>query len=40
LMFRLAQNTSAVLVHKRVKEYVDAAGIDTLTWFRPEEWAG
>jgi len=40
LMFRLAQNISAVLVHQRVKEYVEAAGIDTLTWFRPEEWAG
>ena len=40
LMFRLAQNISAVMVHERVKEYVDAAGIDTLTWMAPEEWAG
>jgi len=40
LMFRLAQNISAVLVHERVKEYVEAAGIDTLTWIPPEMWAG
>ena len=40
LMFRLAQNTSAVLVHRLVKQSIDAAGIQSLTWLRPEEWAG
>lgn len=40
LLFRLAQNTSAVLVHERVKHAVEAAGITTLNGFRPEEWAG
>jgi uncharacterized protein DUF1629 len=39
-MFRLAENISAVLVHERVKEQVEAAGITTLTWIPPEEWAG
>lgn len=40
LMFRLAENISAVMVHKRVREAVEAQGIDDLTWFNPEEWAG
>jgi hypothetical protein len=40
LMFRLAENLSAVLVHEHVKAQVDRAGIETLTWLRPEEWAG
>jgi hypothetical protein len=40
LMFRLLENISAVLVHERVKEQVEAAGIDTLTWIPPQEWAG
>jgi hypothetical protein len=40
LMFRLAENTSAVLVHERVKTMVEAAGIDTLSWIPPERWAG
>jgi hypothetical protein len=40
LMFRLAENISAVLVHERVREHVEAKGITTLTWFEPEEWAG
>ncbi len=40
LMFRLAENTSAVLVHARVKAQVEAAGLPALTWLRPQEWAG
>jgi hypothetical protein len=40
LMFRLAENISAVLVHERVRAHVEAQGITTLTWFEPEEWAG
>ncbi len=40
LMFRLAENTSAVLVHERVKNMVQEAGIDTLSWIPPERWAG
>lgn len=39
-MFRLAENTSAVLVHERVKKQVEDAGINTLTWIPPELWAG
>lgn len=40
LLFRLAENVSAVLVHERVRAHVEASGIDTLTWYAPEEWAG
>lgn len=40
LMFRLAENISAVLVHEHVRKTVEAAGINTLSWFKPEEWAG
>lgn len=40
LMFRLAENVSAVLVHERVKRFVEASGIHTLTWYTPESWAG
>jgi hypothetical protein len=40
LMFRLVENISVVLVHERVKAQVEAAGITTLSWFQPEEWAG
>jgi hypothetical protein len=40
LLFRLAENVSAVLVHERVKRFVEASGIHTLTWYAPESWAG
>jgi uncharacterized protein DUF1629 len=40
LMFRLLENITAVLVHERVKEQVEAAGIRSLTWIPPHQWAG
>ena len=40
LMFRLAENISAVLVHERVRTIIDSKGINTLTWYEPEAWAG
>ena len=40
LMFRLAENTSAVIVHERVKQAVETQGIQTLSWISPERWAG
>jgi hypothetical protein len=40
LMFRLAQSVNAILVHQRVKDQIEAAGIDTLTFIPPEDWAG
>ncbi|WP_167509545.1 imm11 family protein [Corallococcus llansteffanensis] len=40
LMFRLAENTSAVVVHASVKEYLLAQGFDMLTFVPPEDWMG
>jgi len=40
LMFRLAENVSAVIVHERVKQAVEAKGITSLSWFAPNQWAG
>lgn len=40
LLFRLAENISAVLAHARVRQAAENAGISTLTWYLPEEWAG
>lgn len=40
LMFRLAEAVNAILVHDSVRQAVLAAGIDTLTFLEPEEWAG
>ena len=40
LMFRLAENTSAVLVHQRVKDFLLSKGFDMLTFVEPEKWIG
>ena len=40
LLFRLAENVTAVLVHEQVKSAVEASGITNLTWFKSESWAG
>jgi hypothetical protein len=40
LMFRLAENTTAVVVHEQVKQRLKADGLETLKWVRPEQWAG
>jgi len=31
---------NAVIVHESVKDIIEAAGIDTLTFIEPEDWAG
>lgn len=40
LLFRLAESVNAIVVHERVKEQLEAAGIDTLTFIEPQDWAG
>jgi hypothetical protein len=40
LMFRLAESVNAIIVHESVKNVIEAAGIDTLTFLEPEDWAG
>jgi len=39
-LFRLAESVNAIVVHEKVKEHLEASGIDTLTFIPPEEWAG
>ncbi|MCX9155423.1 hypothetical protein OPU71_04725 [Niveibacterium sp. 24ML] len=40
LMFRLAENTSAVVVHESVKVHLQAKGFEMLTFVAPSEWVG
>jgi hypothetical protein len=38
LMFRLAENFSALMVHEKVREHVLSRGINTVEFVRPEDW--
>jgi hypothetical protein len=40
LMFRLAENVAGIVVHRRVKEALERAGIPYLDFYLPEEWVG
>jgi hypothetical protein len=40
LMFRLAESVNAILVHDSVCDAIEDAGIDTLAFYEPEDWAG
>lgn len=40
LMFRFAENTSAVIIHKTVKEYLVSQGFDMLSFVKPKNWIG
>jgi hypothetical protein len=39
-MFRLAENTSAIIVRAFVRDRLLAEGFDSLTFLNPEEWMG
>jgi hypothetical protein len=39
LMFRLAENTFAIVIHARVRDHLIKSGLDTLTFVEPEDWA-
>jgi hypothetical protein len=39
-MFRLAENTSAIVVQSAVRDRLLAEGFDQLTFLEPEEWMG
>lgn len=39
LMFRLAESVNTILLHESVCDAIEAAGIDTLTFYEPESWA-
>lgn len=38
LLFRLAENINALLVHQHIKDLVEKKGIDTLQFLDPTEW--
>jgi len=40
LMFRLAESVNGIVIHESVKNAIEAAGINTLTFIPPEEWVG
>jgi hypothetical protein len=39
-MFRLAENTSAILVHERLRDHLKAAGFSMLRYMKPEKFVG
>jgi hypothetical protein len=40
LMFRLAESVNAIMVHAKVKQVIQESGIEGMTFYRPEDWAG
>lgn len=40
LMFRLAECVTAILVHEKVRQHLEARGIPYLDFIKPEEWVG
>jgi hypothetical protein len=40
LLFRLAEAVGGLVVHESVKEHLEAAGFDDLSFTEPEEWVG
>ncbi|MCC6337682.1 MAG: hypothetical protein IT380_27280, partial [Myxococcales bacterium] len=40
LMFRLAESLNAILIHDDVCEAILDAGIETLSFFETDAWAG
>lgn len=40
LMFRLAENTSAIVIHRSVKEHLVKKGFTMLSYVQPEDWIG
>lgn len=40
LLFRLAENVSAIVVHAQVRQAMEASGIPGFAFFGPGEWSG
>jgi hypothetical protein len=40
LLFRLAENVSAIVVHEKVRNAIEAAGIPGFVFYGPGEWSG
>jgi hypothetical protein len=39
LMFRSAESVNVIIVHPSIRDAVEAAGINTLTFLEPEDWS-
>jgi len=39
LLFRLAENVNALMIHERVRDHLTEKGIDTLEFIAPEDWS-
>jgi len=39
-MFRLAENTSAIVIHRSVKEHLLEKGFSMLSYVEPKNWVG
>lgn len=40
LLFRLAESINGIVVHERIVDAIEDAGIDSLTFLPPEDWVG
>src|SRR5690606_1790653 len=40
LIFRLAESVNAIVVHDRVKQKIEAAGLPGMTFYASGEWSG
>lgn len=40
LLFRLGHAVNAIVVHEKVKRHIEMSGTNTLTFIKPEDWAG
>jgi hypothetical protein len=40
LLFRMAENVSAIVVHETVKKSIEDAGIPYIDFVNPESWIG
>ena len=40
LMFRLLENSSAIMVHEKVKDHLLSKGFDMLTFIESVDWIG
>ena len=39
LFFRLAENVSTIVVHESIKQAIESAGIDTVSFIKPEDYS-
>ena len=40
MLFRLAEARTAIIVHERIKQAIDDAGIPGFVFYEPGDWSG